>query len=64
MYGTRDAAQNWEDCYMGFLDEMVFRRGKRSPCVDDRGFALTPPCMVWWGHGFGVDVGGLGAVFD
>ena len=33
MYGTRDAAQNWEEEYSSFLLESGFRRGKASPCV-------------------------------
>ena len=27
MYGTRDAAQNWEDCYVEFITSLGFRRG-------------------------------------
>ena len=33
MYGTRDAAQNWEEEYSSFLIGISFRRGKASPCV-------------------------------
>ena len=33
MYGTRDAAQNWEAEYSGFLIALGFRRGVASPCV-------------------------------
>ena len=33
MYGTRDAAQNWEIEYGQFMEEMNFMRGKSSPCV-------------------------------
>mgnify|MGYP003331301361 CR=1 FL=1 len=33
MYGTRDAAQNWEAEYSGFLISLGFRRGGASPCV-------------------------------
>ena len=33
MYGTRDAALNWEKAYMKFLEEAGFIAGKFSPCV-------------------------------
>eukprot|EP00959_Pyramimonas_sp_CCMP1952_P395917 8295733-Pyramimonas_sp.AAC.1 len=33
MYGTRDAASNWEDCYMDFAFEVGFKSGVASPCV-------------------------------
>jgi hypothetical protein len=33
MYGTRDAAQGWEDAYRTALEAMGFRRGRASPCV-------------------------------
>ena len=33
MYGTRDAPQNWEFEYVGFLDSIGFQPGKTSPCV-------------------------------
>ena len=33
MYGTRDAAFNWETAYREFMEEMGFKRGKASPCV-------------------------------
>jgi hypothetical protein len=33
MYGTRDAALNWEDQYAGVLQEVGLKRGKASPCV-------------------------------
>jgi hypothetical protein len=33
LYGTRDAAQNWEDAYSNFLCELGFRRGLSSPCI-------------------------------
>ena len=39
MYGTRDAAQNWEEEYTGFMEEIGFDKGLGSPCVfyhDDR----------------------------
>ena len=32
LYGTRDAAQNWEEAYSRFLVSVGFRRGKASPC--------------------------------
>ena len=32
MYGTRDAAQNWEREYSSFLVGLGFRRGSASPC--------------------------------
>ena len=33
MYGTRDAAANWEDKYSSHLESMGFARGKSSPCT-------------------------------
>ena len=33
MYGTRDAALNWEKAYSGFMEECGFSRGEASPCV-------------------------------
>ena len=32
LYGTRDAAQNWQKEYAGFMREIGFRVGKASPC--------------------------------
>ena len=33
MYGTRDAAQNWEVTYTAFMNEIGFINGKSTPCV-------------------------------
>ena len=33
MYGTRDAAQNWEYAYVAFMEKVGFARGAASPCV-------------------------------
>ena len=33
MYGTRDAAQNWEFAYADFMEEADFTRGKANPCI-------------------------------
>ena len=33
MYGTRDAAQNWEVAYAEFMWKVGFRRGEGMPCV-------------------------------
>ena len=33
LYGTRDAAQNWEACYVEFMESIGFTRGKASPCT-------------------------------
>ena len=33
MYGTRDAAQNWEYAYVEALEAMGFKRGKATPCA-------------------------------
>ena len=33
LYGTRDAAQNWEDTYAEIMVNMGFDRGKASPCI-------------------------------
>ena len=32
MYGTRDAAQNWANTYMEFMEAVCFRKGKAPPC--------------------------------
>ena len=33
MYGTRDAASNWEDSYSEYLDSIGYKKGSSSPCV-------------------------------
>ena len=33
MYGTRDAAQNWEVEYSDFMESIGFKRGTASACV-------------------------------
>ena len=33
MYGTRDAAFNWETAYSEFMEGIGFNRGRASPCV-------------------------------
>ena len=33
MYGARDAAQNWEMEYAGFMKGIGFRRGRSTHCV-------------------------------
>ena len=33
MYGTRDAAHNWEEEYSGFMENIRFKRGIGSPCL-------------------------------
>jgi len=33
LYGTRDAASNWEECYSQALIELGFKQGLSSPCV-------------------------------
>ena len=33
LYGTRDAAQNWENEYTKFLISLGFKRGLSSPCI-------------------------------
>ena len=33
MYGTRDAARNWEMEYTGFRRDIGFQHGLASPCV-------------------------------
>eukprot|EP00974_Lingulodinium_polyedra_P115314 11154815-Lingulodinium_polyedra.AAC.1 len=33
MYGTRDAAHNWEKEYVGFMKEAGFKQGISTPCV-------------------------------
>ena len=33
MYGTRDAASNWEQAYMNFMSKCGFSIGKVTPCL-------------------------------
>ncbi len=33
MYGTRDAAMNWERTYTEFLEGVGFRQGRATPCA-------------------------------
>ena len=33
MYGTRDAAQNWEWEYIEFMDREGFTRSRATPCM-------------------------------
>ena len=33
MYGTRDAAKNWQECYTGHLEAIGFSVGKANPCL-------------------------------
>ena len=33
MYGTRDAAQNWESAYAELVEDLGFARGKSNPCI-------------------------------
>ena len=33
LYGTRDAAQNWEFEYIEFLRSQGFEKGKATPCM-------------------------------
>ena len=33
MYGTRDAAKNWEKCYADFMTSIGFQRGLASSCA-------------------------------
>ena len=33
LYGTRDAAQNWENEYINFMKEVGFDSGISSPCI-------------------------------
>ena len=33
MYGTRDAASNWESTYITQMEGMKFEKGKASPCL-------------------------------
>ncbi len=33
MYGTRNAASNWEDFYSNVLFKLGFTKGKASPCT-------------------------------
>ena len=44
MYGTRDAAVNWEDKYRSHLESIGFTSGRSSPCVffhKERGVRLV-----------------------
>ena len=33
LYGTRDAAQNWQECYTKHLEDLGFVSGKSNPCI-------------------------------
>jgi len=33
MYGTKDAAQNWEVEYVELMESIGFRRGQSTPCI-------------------------------
>ena len=33
LYGTRDAAQNWEHAYIDFLESIGFKSGLATPCM-------------------------------
>ena len=33
LYGTRDAAQNWESAYSTFMEGIGFAKGRASPCI-------------------------------
>ena len=33
MYGTRDAARNWEYEYVEFMEGIGFKRGQSTPCI-------------------------------
>ena len=33
MYGTRDAARNWEEAHTDFMNEAGFQQGIASPCL-------------------------------
>jgi hypothetical protein len=60
MYGTRDAAQNWEYAYTEMLMELGFRQGKVSPCMfmhDDRNLRLVV-------HGDGFTMAGNTQKFE
>ena len=60
LYGTRDAAQNWEHAYIEFLETVGFRVGTASPCVffhEDRGIRLVV-------HGDDFTVLGSGTELD
>ena len=47
MYGTRDAASNWEACYMELLEKIGFEHGTASPCV----FKHSERCLWLTVHG-------------
>ena len=33
MYGTRDAAQNWQEEFSSMLESIGFKAGRSSPCI-------------------------------
>ena len=33
LYGTRDTASNWEECYVELLKSIGFTQGDSSPCI-------------------------------
>ena len=61
MYGTRAAADGWQQQYAGFMRSIAFRQGEASPCVFmnvKRGLAASvhgddftttgPKCEIDW----------------
>eukprot|EP00959_Pyramimonas_sp_CCMP1952_P323927 6779420-Pyramimonas_sp.AAC.1 len=58
MYGTRDAASNWEDSCMDFAIEVGFKSGVASPCV------LKHETRALWLTVHGYDFALLGGDLD
>ena len=52
MYGTRDAANNWEHEYCEFLTSLGFTRGKSVPCSFHH--AAKDMCAVVHGDDFTI----------
>ena len=60
MYGTRDAAQNWEYAYVEAMEEIGFKRGTATPCA----FYMAEKNLRLVLHGDDFTVLGLEADLD
>ena len=54
MYGTRDAAQNWESEYVEFLKSLGFKQGRATPCA----FVPTSRKLILVVHGDDFTISG------
>ena len=60
LYGTRDAAKNWEDQFGSKLVAMVFEQGRTSPCVH----ALKTKRLVAAVHDVNLKIQEVSVVFE